>query len=288
MGYENGFLLTLDDSGERLTIRAAVGPSAGYVGQEMERGRGISWWVVEHGRLQNVVDVHGDTRFVGPPEIRSSLIVPLRIGNERVGVIGIESARAGAFSAEDESLLTAVSHQIAAAVRVARLHRAAQVAASTDPLTGLANRRMFFQRVEVLLRESHIESRPLTVALIDVDLLKQVNDKLGHGAGDEALVRIGQILAAGVRANDLVARLGGDEFGILFAGAPILVAERIVRRLAETVASTALTGQVPLPCISWGLAVGGSAATVDALLDAADQAMYRHKRRARLQVLRAE
>jgi diguanylate cyclase (GGDEF)-like protein/putative nucleotidyltransferase with HDIG domain len=288
MGYENGFLLTLDDSGERLAIRAAVGPSSGYVGQEMERGQGISWWVMEHGRLQNVVDVQGDTRYVGPPEIRSSLIVPLRIGSERVGVIGIESTRPGAFSAQDESLLTAVSHQIAAAVRVARLHRAAQVAASTDPLTGLPNRRLFFQRVEALLRESHIESRPLTVALIDVDLLKQVNDKLGHGAGDEALVRIGQILAAGVRTNDLVARLGGDEFGILFAGAPILVAERIVRRLAQTVASTALTGEVPLPRISWGLAVGGSAATVDALLDAADQAMYRHKRRARLQVLRAE
>jgi diguanylate cyclase (GGDEF)-like protein/putative nucleotidyltransferase with HDIG domain len=288
MGYENGFLLTLDESGERLVIRAAVGPSAGYVGQEIGRGEGISGWVVEHGRLQNVRDVHADTRFVGPADIRSSLIAPLRIADEPVGVIGIESVRRAAFTADDEALLTAVSHQVAAAVRVARLHRAAQVAASTDALTGLPNRRTFFQRVAAALRESLIGSRPLTVAAVDVDLLKSVNDRLGHASGDEALVRIGQILAEGVRDNDLVARIGGDEYGIVFTDAPILVAERIMRRLAGQVATTALAGDITLPTISWGLATGGTAATVDALLDTADQAMYRHKRHTRPQLLKAE
>lgn len=181
----------------------------------------------------------------------------------------------------EAALLTAVSHQVAAAVRVARLHQEAQHAATTDELTGLPNRRMFFQRLDEALRESQTGTSPLTVTAVDVDLLKHVNDQLGHGAGDEALVRIGKLLSAGVRANDIVARLGGDEFGVLFIGAPILVAERIMRRLAETITRTALSQGGTLPSISWGLAEAATAPTVDAILDAADRAMYRHKRRAR-------
>ncbi len=285
MGYDSGFLLTLDDDGATLKVRAGVGPSAEYIGQDLGRDQGISWWVMEHGRLQNVADVRADARYVGPHGIRSTLVVPLRIGEERIGVMGIESTRLKAFHSEDEALLTAVSHQVAAAVRVARLHRAAEQAASTDALTGLPNRRVFFQRLEAALRTAQVEGTPLTVALVDVDLLKQVNDQLGHGIGDEALQGVARILGAGVREQDVAARLGGDEFGVLFCGAPILVAERIMRRLAETVRSTALVGKVPLPAISWGLAEATGAAGVDALIDAADGAMYRHKRRARVKAL---
>ncbi len=229
--------------------------------------------------------MQADPRYVGPHSIRSTLLVPLRIGEERIGVMGIESTRLKAFHAEDEALLTAVSHQVAAAVRVARLHRAAEQAASTDALTGLPNRRVFFQRLEVALRAAHGDGTPLTVGLVDVDLLKQVNDQLGHGIGDEALQGVARILGAGVREQDVAARLGGDEFGVLFCGAPILVAERIMRRLAETVRSTTLVGKVHLPSISWGLAEATSDSGVDGLIDAADSAMYRHKRRARVRAL---
>src|SRR5438105_14082674 len=142
MGYENGFLTTLTPAGD-LEVRAAFGPSTAFLGQTLPSGSGISRWVIEHGRLQNVADVHADTRFVGPADIRSSLLVPLRIGDETVGVLGIESGKPSAFTLEDETLLTAVSHQVAAAIRVARLHQAARTAAPTDPLTGLPNRRAF-------------------------------------------------------------------------------------------------------------------------------------------------
>jgi putative nucleotidyltransferase with HDIG domain len=148
MGYENGFLLTLDEAGEHLVIRAAVGPSGSYVGQQLPRGQGISWWVVEHGELQNVADGRLDARFYGPGEIRSVLSVPLQLGDERIGALGVESPRIAAFGREDEDLLTAVSHQVAAAVRVAKLHQAAKTAAATDALTGLPNRRSFFERLD--------------------------------------------------------------------------------------------------------------------------------------------
>jgi diguanylate cyclase (GGDEF)-like protein/putative nucleotidyltransferase with HDIG domain len=275
MGYENGFLLSLDEGGEHLVIRAAVGPSGSYVGQRLPRGQGISWWVVEHGALQNVADGAQDPRFYGPPEIRSVLCVPLQLGDERIGVLGVESARVAAFSREDEDLLTAVSHQVAAAVRVAKLHQAAKTAAATDPLTGLPNRRSFFARLEdELVRR---DGAPLSVAILDANGLKALNDDLGHAAGDEALVRVGEILQEGVRDGDLVARIGGDEFAVLFSGAPLLIAERVMRRLAEKIARGTLTSGQRLPTIAWGVADAIGEATVDALMDAADRAMYRQK-----------
>jgi diguanylate cyclase (GGDEF)-like protein/putative nucleotidyltransferase with HDIG domain len=275
MDYENGFLLTLDDDGDDLVIRAAVGPSGSYVGQRLPRGQGISWWVVEHGELQNVADGRLDPRFYGPGEIRSVLSVPLQLGDERIGALGVESPRVAAFGREDEELLTAVSHQVAAAVRVAKLHQAAKVAAATDPLTGLPNRRSFFERLD---RELAVrDGAALSVAIVDANGLKALNDGFGHAAGDEALVRVGAILQAGVREGDLVARIGGDEFAVLFAGAPILTAERIVRRLAERVEHSTLGVGHRLPTIAWGVADATGEATVDALVEAADRAMYRQK-----------
>ena len=285
MGYENGFLTTLNDPGE-LVIRAAFGPSTAFIGQSLAPGTGISWWVMQHGRLQNVADVQADTRFVGPADIRSSLIVPLRIGDETVGIIGIESTRPAAFSADDETLLTATSHQVAAAVRVARLHQAAKAAAATDPLTGLPNRRVFFEKLAEGLARSEGDGAPLSVAIIDANGLKQLNDQFGHAAGDQALIKIGEILAAGVRADDVVARIGGDEFGVVFPGAPLFAADRIMRRLADDVANSTIPSGQQLPTIAWGIAPALIEGTsVDALVDAADRAMYRQKQLGRIRAV---
>ncbi|MEP6693834.1 MAG: GAF domain-containing protein [Chloroflexota bacterium] len=276
MGYENGFLLTLDDKHQSLVVRAAVGPSEPYVGQLLTRGVGISWWVIDHGQLQNVTDAQADPRFYGPPNIQSVLCVPLQLGEERVGVLGIESPRSHAFGREDEELLTAVSHQVAAALRVAKLHQAAKTAAATDPLTGLPNRRTFFARLAAELEGDPLV--PLTVTVLDVNGLKQLNDQFGHGAGDEALVRISEMLSAGVRDRDTVARIGGDEFAILFPGVPLLAAERVMRRVASNIAEGTLADGKRLPTIAWGIAdASDRPITVDALVDAADRAMYRHK-----------
>jgi diguanylate cyclase (GGDEF)-like protein len=194
-------------------------------------------------------------------------------------VLGVESPRVGAFARDDEDLLTAVSHQVAAAVRVAKLHQAAKTAAATDPLTSLPNRRSFFARLAAELARH--DGQPLCVAVLDANGLKALNDDHGHAVGDEALVRIGEILEAGIRDGDLVARIGGDEFAVLFTSAPFLTAERVMRRLAHTIAHETLPAGQRLPTIAWGIADANGEATVDALVDAADRAMYRQKQLAR-------
>jgi diguanylate cyclase (GGDEF)-like protein len=86
------------------------------------------------------------------------------------------------------------------------------------------------------------------------------------------------MLSAGVRDGDTVARIGGDEFAILFPGAPLFAAERVMRRVAKNIAEGTLADGKRLPTIAWGVAdASDRPITVDALVDAADRAMYRHK-----------
>jgi len=174
--------------------------------------------------------------------------------------------------------------EIAAAVRVAHPHRAARKAAATDPLTGLANRRAFFDQLDAVLASSASDGTAVAVAIADVDGLRKLNDDRGHQTGDGGLIRVGEPLVEGVRGSDLVARIGGDEFAALFVGAPIAIADRVMRRIAEKLASSRLMGGQPAPTISWGLARATARATSDRLIEIADRAMCRHERRSRARV----
>lgn len=90
-----------------------------------------------------------------------------------------------------------------------------QTLASTDPLTGLLNRRSFFNLAEYELNRSRRYSQSFTIAYIDLDNFKEINDSLGHHTGDELLVTVTQIMAGNIRSTDILARFGGDEFVLL-------------------------------------------------------------------------
>jgi diguanylate cyclase len=139
--------------------------------------------------------------------------------------------------------------------------------ASHDPLTGLANRAAFTERLEAL-------PGPAAVVLVDLDGFKQVNDSLGHHAGDLMLVAVAQRLRAGVREGDTAARLGGDEFAMLLPGADPAAAQAVVERFLALLAEPVdIEGRALRPRASVGAAVGDSA-DPEALLRAADTAMY--------------
>ncbi len=111
---------------------------------------------------------------------------------------------------------------------------AEQELARIDPLTGVANRRAFFEITEAERKRAERFGHPLTIAYIDADNLKQVNDSLGHEAGDAVLKTAGDILRLQIRSTDAVARLGGDEFALLLPGADVAAAEQVLHKLQET------------------------------------------------------
>ncbi len=150
-----------------------------------------------------------------------------------------------------------------------------------DALTGVSNRAHFEQRLQSALAEASAEGAQLAVLFLDSDHFKQVNDTYGHAAGDALLVAVAQRMRAQVRDSDLVARLGGDEFAVLL---PSVRGAQDAARIADKILD-AMRDPVPLadghalqPSVSIGIALypeHGDA--MDALMAAADAAMYRAK-----------
>jgi diguanylate cyclase (GGDEF)-like protein len=158
--------------------------------------------------------------------------------------------------------------------------------ARTDPLTGLMNRRAFFEDLDRHIGRLDREELPGTLLYTDLDNFKPLNDRLGHEAGDKALCAVAILLRDATRPTDLVARLGGDEFAIWLNGADHMTAaeraERLrvdgPRRLAE---ATGFDG--PSLTMSIGIAtrLAGDCEDIESLMRRADAAMYEVKRTGR-------
>ena len=146
-----------------------------------------------------------------------------------------------------------------------------------DPLTGLANRRLFDKDLDHLTALSLRGGGAFTLLLIDLDRFKQINDTLGHDAGDALLVEVARRLRAEVRQNDRISRLGGDEFAILLAdSAAADEIERVCRRIVDSLAQPMIyMNQTVLPAASLGAACfPAHAMDHDALYKCADLALY--------------
>ncbi len=153
-----------------------------------------------------------------------------------------------------------------------RLSARLRAAASTDPLTGLANRRAWEAAATRSLAHAARSGEPLTIAVLDLDGFKQVNDTEGHHAGDELLRRLTRLWSARLRGADLLGRHGGDEFVLCLPATDAVAAVDVLDRLADGAPA------------SWsvGTATAGDGDTLTTLLARADAALYRdkHQRRA--------
>jgi len=216
------------------------------------------------------------------PEGRPLLAVPARQPGGECGLLLVWRALAGrAWEEEERQLVTAAGDFIGLILAQDTMQAEMLRQARTDPLTGLLNRRAFLEELERRLDRLTRERRPGALLFVDLDNLKQVNDRMGHDAGDTAIRSAAELLRAAVRPTDLVARLGGDEFAIWLDGADTAVAVARAERLVAD-APLALAHAAP-PDVTLSLSVGiavriANDESVGHLMMRADTAMYAVKR----------
>lgn len=163
----------------------------------------------------------------------------------------------------------------------------AELLARMDVLTGIPNRRAFMQAAEQEVLRAQRYGSPLTVAVLDLDHFKTVNDTFGHAAGDHVLIDRANLLSASVREVDTVGRLGGEEFAILMPGTPLSEAIQAVERIRQAFEQNPISDgdQLIRATASFGVAeYPGADPTVDGLLAKADGALYVAKARGRNRV----
>lgn len=157
---------------------------------------------------------------------------------------------------------------------VGRLVQRLDLSAHTDFLTGLWNRRYFYLRLGEAEARATRKHEPLSIAMIDMDNFKAINDKYGHAAGDMVLSDLATIFRKNVRNTDIVTRWGGDEFAIIFSGTSLMGAYEIMERIRE---------KVEVRFNSYGLAISAGIISLEPdrdpedLLALADLALYKAK-----------
>jgi diguanylate cyclase (GGDEF)-like protein/PAS domain S-box-containing protein len=281
--YEFGAVLLAE--GEELVVAAAYStlPDPLYVvGQRLKKEAGLVGWVARERRSLRVDDVRKDPRYVPVhPEIRSELAVPILSGSELLGVLDVESVELGRFRKEDEEFLQAVAELLAVTMEGLRAKEALRDLSLRDPLTDLYNRRYLFEVLAREIRRAQRYEHFLSLALLDLDRFREVNNRFGHAQGDEVLKGVAKVLLQNLRVCDFVFRYGGDEFLLVLPETDEAGAEEAVKRLRQKLRAWSRSQDLGLVLdFSAGIATyhPQSPKTPEELLREADARMYEQKR----------
>lgn len=240
------------------------------------------------GRL--VVDGQEIARAGNPAAGGKPLAIPLNSDGADSAILFLSPDGAD-FTDEARELAHWLGSQASVALENARLHRLVERQASTDGLTELSNRRHFEDALENEIVRAERFGGSLSLILADLDDFKQVNDRFGHQAGDDALRAFAEILRGTVREIDLPARYGGEEFAVLLPQTDLVGAHRLAERLRRALVSRPLAagpGTLMAVTASFGVASFPAAPSPAALFAAADEALYRAKRKGKNCVVSAD
>jgi diguanylate cyclase (GGDEF)-like protein len=180
---------------------------------------------------------HSPVRRLG---YSTSIVAPLNVAAKPWGVLSVTAAFPGRFTAQDEARLMAFGDLLTTAIASIEDRAKLAAQASTDPLTGIANHRALQERLAAEVARALRHDIPVSVAVLDVDHFKEVNDNGGHEAGDEVLVRIAACLRKLARVEDTLGRVGGDEFAWVLPETTreqaLVAVERARRVIGEVIA----------------------------------------------------
>ncbi|MBK9179368.1 MAG: GGDEF domain-containing protein [Acidimicrobiales bacterium] len=277
-------LLLADSSHAHLRLAVTAGPDGEGPGCPVESPRGCA--AVRRGqtlRFASSEALDACPRLRGRPGgACSAVCVPVTILGHTVGVMHTaRPATMGPTPRDAVDRLESIATQAGTRIGNLRAFARSEVQASTDPLTGLLNRRS----VENNLRELARDLTPFTVAMGDLDHFKQLNDTHGHEAGDRALRLFAQVLRRTLRPGDLVARFGGEEFLLVFPSCSTVDAVSALERVREALALALSEGGSPGFTASFGVADSNQGDDLDEIVAVADQALFAAKVQGRNRVV---
>jgi diguanylate cyclase (GGDEF)-like protein len=241
--------------------------------------------VAEPGKPPVVPPKDAEIRDHVPAEV--AVVAPLDFGDGDAGLLILGRRMTDApYEAHDLALLRALADSSAIALRNAELHDRLRAQATIDPLTGCHNRRGFDEILGVEISRARRSGRPFTMALLDIDHFKKINDEFGHEVGDHALQRIGRAVRHSFRTTDSACRYGGEEFAMIFPETGKDEGLRLAERLRLLIESLPPTAEVPRALTaSFGVATfPDDGRDPTELIRGADRALYQAKANGRNRV----
>jgi diguanylate cyclase (GGDEF)-like protein/PAS domain S-box-containing protein len=231
-----------------------------------------------------------ELKAMGPSPVASSLEIDGRAvlvcgtlsGNEpNGGIVIVSPARDQGWEDEDRLLMRHVADQMGVIIARAAHARVLESLSRSDPLTHLLNRRAFYSDADLCLARNERSQTTAAYIYFDLDNFKQVNDSLGHGAGDTLLIEFSDVLRAETRRGDLAVRLGGDEFGLLLDNCDEVDAIAKAEAILNAVSGTPESSNVP-----WDLSVSAGIAlwrpglhlSIEDVMEHADEVLYEAKK----------
>lgn len=236
------------------------------------------------GELGSSYDMNND--FLKSFGFLSGLIVPLIMRDRTIGAIFLQDCKMPRpWSIDDLTFFGALADQLSVAVENADLHEEKKMQAVTDGLTGISNRRNFNDCFYKEFERARRYAEPMTLAVVDLDFLKKINDTYGHTAGDNAIKAVASVLSRSSRSIDVAARYGGEEFCLLLPNTlleeSVSIAERIRKLISETELEEGGKISASIGVANFPL----HANDPDELFKRADDALYKAKENGRNQVV---
>jgi diguanylate cyclase (GGDEF)-like protein len=263
----------------------------------MVEGSSMTRYVLEKGEVVYIPDAYDEnsefpeSKMVKIPghDEHSILGVPLTLGNDKLGVLCLQAEKPNAYNPDQIRLVETIAHQASVSISNAQMFEKIQSMAILDTLTGVYNRRYFYEYAENEISRSQRYDNQMSLIMLDIDHFKLVNDRFGHLVGDQTLKMIVDTCQGVLRKSDVMCRFGGEEFIVLLPETSQEDAVIAAKRICQTISEQSLPTNSDLGPVVVTVSIGVTqlktkTETLQDLIDEADHALYHAKQTGRNRV----